>query len=180
MKDWCATAEDVRLAARHVRAFHERMYPLPERPKPFVEPEPEPPPMIETPPPLVPPPDNIHTMQDLIDFVITYFRLERRWRRELKGPGRLKPLVDLRHLLFVLIKVKLPNKSTPEIGRLFGGRDHTTVLHGIRLYHDVVTQLCQAHLDLPLDIFVHSAVQLMQDEAQRRGRRIPRFPEHHP
>src|SRR5262245_36050275 len=141
MMDWCQTADDVRLAARHVHAFRERMYPLPERPKPKPEPEPEPepPPAMETAPPMAPLP-QIYTVQDLINFVFRYFRLERHWRYELKSSGRLHTFVDLRHLLFVMIRVKLPNKSYPEIGRRFGERDHTTVMHGIRLYQDTVTQ----------------------------------------
>ena len=36
-----------------------------------------------------------------------------------------------RHVAFYLCKV-LTNKSLPELGRKFGNRDHTTILHGIR------------------------------------------------
>lgn len=39
--------------------------------------------------------------------------------------------VDARHAAFLVISTHT-NRSLPEIGRVFGGRDHTTVLSGIR------------------------------------------------
>lgn len=50
---------------------------------------------------------------------------------ELLSPRRTQNIVRPRQKGFLLAKV-LSNKSLPEIGRRFGGRDHTTVLHGIR------------------------------------------------
>lgn len=35
---------------------------------------------------------------------------------------------------------RITGKSLPEIGRAFGGRDHTTVLHGIRAVEDRTTE----------------------------------------
>ena len=42
---------------------------------------------------------------------------------------------------------ELTDKSYPEIGELFGGRDHTTVLHA----HRKVTQLLAENSDLDED-----------------------------
>ncbi|MCK1541422.1 hypothetical protein IVB12_05375 [Bradyrhizobium sp. 179] len=50
---------------------------------------------------------------------------------ELLSHRRTQNIVRPRQKGFFLAKV-LSNKSLPEIGRRFGGRDHTTVLHGIR------------------------------------------------
>lgn len=40
-------------------------------------------------------------------------------------------LVQVRHIAFWLCK-ELSLASYPQIGRLFGDRDHTTVMHGVR------------------------------------------------
>jgi hypothetical protein len=44
---------------------------------------------------------------------------------------RTAPLVRARMMAVYLAK-KLTKKSLPEIGRRFGGRDHTTILHSVR------------------------------------------------
>jgi hypothetical protein len=44
---------------------------------------------------------------------------------------RESTVVRARHIAMYLVKTKTL-KSLPEIGRRFGGRDHTTVLHGIK------------------------------------------------
>jgi chromosomal replication initiator protein len=47
------------------------------------------------------------------------------------GPQRLREYVVPRHVAYYLAH-ELGYFSMPQIGRHFGGRDHTTVLHGIR------------------------------------------------
>ncbi len=49
---------------------------------------------------------------------------------ELAGPSRRQPLVMARQTAMYLCR-DLTDLSLPRIGRLFGGRDHTTVLHAI-------------------------------------------------
>lgn len=44
------------------------------------------------------------------------------------GQRRLKKLCAIRHIA-VYLATELTGKSLPEIGRVFGGRDHTTILH---------------------------------------------------
>ena len=50
---------------------------------------------------------------------------------DLKSKNRSKPLLLARQLSMYLIKNHL-DKSLVEIGRSFGGRDHTTVLNALR------------------------------------------------
>jgi hypothetical protein len=51
--------------------------------------------------------------------------------RDLDSHRRSVPVALARHIAMYLTKV-LTGKSLPEIGRRLGGRDHTTVLHGIK------------------------------------------------
>jgi chromosomal replication initiator protein len=49
---------------------------------------------------------------------------------EVKGPSRRQPLVMCRQVAMYLCR-ELTDLSLPKIGNLFGGRDHTTVIHSI-------------------------------------------------
>lgn len=51
----------------------------------------------------------------------------------LRGPRRLMPYVDPRHVAFALAR-KHTSHSLPVIGQWFGDRDHTTVINGLRRY----------------------------------------------
>lgn len=50
---------------------------------------------------------------------------------DLRGPSRLRPLVHARQEAMAAIYAR-GNVSLPWVGRFFGGRDHTTVIHAIR------------------------------------------------
>lgn len=50
---------------------------------------------------------------------------------DLKSQRRTGPVVRARQVAMYLAK-KLTPASLPEIGRRFGGRDHTTVIHAVR------------------------------------------------
>ena len=50
---------------------------------------------------------------------------------DLIGPKRNRPLARPRQVAMFLCK-RLTTRSLPDIGRRFGGRDHTTVMHGIK------------------------------------------------
>ena len=54
----------------------------------------------------------------------------------LMGRGRRRPLVDYRHIAMWTLHECFPAMSYPMIGRLFGGRDHSTVIHGVRKVND--------------------------------------------
>lgn len=47
------------------------------------------------------------------------------------GPKRLRSYARPRQVAMYLCK-QLTSRSLPEIGRRFGGRDHTTIMHGVR------------------------------------------------
>lgn len=50
---------------------------------------------------------------------------------DLDAKSREAPIRDIRHVAVYLCRM-LTIKSFPEIGRMFGGRDHTTALHSVR------------------------------------------------
>ena len=50
---------------------------------------------------------------------------------DLVGPKRVRTIARPRQVAMYLAK-SLTTRSLPEIGRRFGGRDHTTIMHGIR------------------------------------------------
>ena len=54
-------------------------------------------------------------------------------RSELQSPRRHKSIVFARQFVMYW-SVRLTSHSYPQIGRLIGGRDHTTVIHGCRTY----------------------------------------------
>ncbi len=54
------------------------------------------------------------------------------------GPKRLRAYARPRQVAMYLCK-QLTSRSLPEIGRRFGGRDHTTVMHGVRRIEELKT-----------------------------------------
>ena len=48
----------------------------------------------------------------------------------IKGPSRSRAAVNARQAAMYLVR-RMTNLSTPDIGREFGKRDHTTVLHSL-------------------------------------------------
>jgi hypothetical protein len=51
---------------------------------------------------------------------------------EIVGNGRTRRLVAARDALILELKIEYPSLSLPQLGRIFGGRDHTTILHSLR------------------------------------------------
>jgi chromosomal replication initiator protein len=49
---------------------------------------------------------------------------------EVQGPSRRQPLVMCRQVGMYLCR-ELTDLSLPKIGEVFGGRDHTTVIHSL-------------------------------------------------
>lgn len=65
------------------------------------------------------------------------------------GPKRLRNIARPRQVAMYLAK-QLTSRSLPEIGRRFGGRDHTTIMHGVRKIEELMSIDSQLSDDLQL------------------------------
>ena len=65
------------------------------------------------------------------------------------GPKRVRNFARPRQVAMFLCK-QLTSRSLPEIGRHFGGRDHTTVMHGVRRVEELRIQDGQIAEDLEM------------------------------
>ena len=65
------------------------------------------------------------------------------------GPKRLRSYARPRQVAMYLCK-QLTSRSLPEIGRRFGGRDHTTVMHGVRRIEELKVSDGQIAEDIDL------------------------------
>ncbi len=83
-------------------------------------------------------------IDDILRIVSRHFKIP---RTDLLSSRRSRDIVRPRQIAMYLAK-SLTSRSLPEIGRRFGGRDHTTVLHSVRK----VEQLMQADGDLCQEI----------------------------
>ncbi|MXW85329.1 MAG: chromosomal replication initiator protein DnaA [Boseongicola sp. SB0673_bin_14] len=68
---------------------------------------------------------------------------------DLIGPKRVRTFARPRQIAMYLSK-QLTSRSLPEIGRRFGGRDHTTIMHGVRRIEELKQQDSQIadHVEL--------------------------------
>ncbi len=69
------------------------------------------------------------TIDEIQRTVCEYYRLE---RNEMSSKRRARAVARPRQVAMYLAKVMTP-RSYPEIGRKFGGRDHSTVIHAVKL-----------------------------------------------
>ncbi|KNG93912.1 chromosomal replication initiator protein DnaA [Pseudaestuariivita atlantica] len=69
------------------------------------------------------------------------------------GPKRLRAFARPRQVAMWLCK-KLTTRSLPEIGRRFGGRDHTTVMHGVKRIEEL--RLADPHIAEDIEILRRS------------------------
>lgn len=65
------------------------------------------------------------------------------------GPKRLRAVARPRQVAMYLSKQLTP-RSLPEIGRRFGGRDHTTIMHGVRKIEELMSTDSQLSDDLQM------------------------------
>jgi len=68
---------------------------------------------------------------------------------DMLGPKRVRNYARPRQIAMYLSK-QLTTRSLPEIGRRFGGRDHTTVMHGVRKIEELKLQDSQISDDLEM------------------------------
>lgn len=71
---------------------------------------------------------------DIIDAICEFYRIK---PTQLKGPKRDAGLVKARQITMYLLKTEL-GLTLVEIGNLLGGRDHTTVMHGVEKIESLV------------------------------------------
>ncbi len=67
-------------------------------------------------------------IEDILKFVSRHYNVA---RTDILSARRTRTIVRPRQIAMYLAKTMTP-RSLPEIGRRFGGRDHTTVLHAVR------------------------------------------------
>jgi chromosomal replication initiator protein len=76
------------------------------------------------------------TIDEIQRTVCQFYRVD---RSEMSSKRRNRAVVRPRQVAMYLAKVLTP-RSYPEIGRKFGGRDHSTVIHAVRLIETLRTQ----------------------------------------
>lgn len=75
------------------------------------------------------------TMDEIIKKTCDYYKVR---SADLMSPNRARNIVRPRQMAMYLCK-KYTTRSLPEIGRKFGGRDHTTILHGVRKIEELMS-----------------------------------------
>ncbi|MFO7920425.1 MAG: chromosomal replication initiator protein DnaA [Nioella sp.] len=79
--------------------------------------------------------DRKVTMDEIIKKTCEHYHLR---QSDLMSPSRARNIARPRQMAMYLCK-KLTSRSLPEIGRKFGGRDHTTILHGVRKIEELIS-----------------------------------------
>lgn len=80
--------------------------------------------------------DKRVTIEDIQRKVAEHFNIR---LSDMHSPRRARAIARPRQIAMYLSKV-LTNRSLPEIGRKFGGRDHTTVMHAVRKVEELCGQ----------------------------------------
>lgn len=93
------------------------------------------------------------TIDEIQRTVCQFYRVD---RSEMASKRRARAVVRPRQVAMYLAKVLTP-RSYPEIGRKFGGRDHSTVIHAVRLIEDLRTR------DADMDGDVRTLLRQLED-----------------
>jgi chromosomal replication initiator protein len=81
---------------------------------------------------------------DIIEYVCSYYEIK---PTQLKGPKRNASLVKARQVAMYLLQKEL-NLTLVEIGNQLGGRDHTTIIHGVDKIKNLVDKKEQVNEDI--------------------------------
>ncbi len=81
---------------------------------------------------------------DVIDAVVKYYSIG---KRKLLGESRTRPVSTPRQVLMYFLRTQL-QIPLEEVGRIVGGRDHTTVMHGV----EKITRLASNSVQIREDI----------------------------
>ncbi|WP_301099551.1 chromosomal replication initiator protein DnaA [Otariodibacter sp.] len=77
--------------------------------------------------------DHLITIENIQKTVAEYYNIK---MSDLKSKSRTRSIARPRQIAMTLAK-ELTNHSLPEIGREFGGRDHTTVMHACKTINEL-------------------------------------------
>jgi chromosomal replication initiator protein len=88
--------------------------------------------------------DRRVTIEEIQKRVAEHFNIK---LADMQSPRRARQVARPRQIAMFLAK-QLTTRSLPEIGRKFGGRDHTTVMHAVKK----VEELCAADLGFAEDV----------------------------
>ena len=90
--------------------------------------------------------DRVVTLEEIQRRVAEYYSIR---LADLHSPKRTKAITLPRQVAMFLSK-KMTTKSLPDIGRSFGGRDHTTVMHAVKKIEELMGQepTLQSDVDL--------------------------------
>ena len=88
--------------------------------------------------------DRRVTIEEIQRKVAEHFNIK---QADMQSPRRARQVARPRQVAMYLAK-QLTTRSLPEIGRKFGGRDHTTVMHAVKK----VEELCAADAGFSEDV----------------------------
>ncbi len=78
------------------------------------------------------------TLEEIQRRVAVYFQVD---LAEIRGAKRQRSIIYPRQVAMFLCR-RLTEASLPEIGRAFGGRDHTTVMHAVgKIEHEIAQDI---------------------------------------
>lgn len=87
-------------------------------------------------------------------------------RRDIMSARRTQPIVAPRQIAMALCK-HLTLRSLPEIGRRFGGRDHTTVLHAVRKCEPFMSRVAdRVAMGAPVNDWASIAIQIFREQGE--------------
>ena len=90
--------------------------------------------------------DRRVTIEEIQKQVANHFNIK---VSDMHSPRRARAVARPRQIAMFLSK-QLTSRSLPDIGRRFGGRDHTTVMHAVRKVEELITQDPEFSEDLEL------------------------------
>lgn len=176
IQDTCRTAQDVINAARQVAARRKawatpvvREIPTPPEPKRMIVSFTTTRPVPEIQPAVLSTRLGQPMISEIIDAVSQVSGIA---KNDILSIRRDAEVCAVRHIAMLLCK-ELTTRSYPEIGRGFGGKDHTTILHGVRKMQLVKDDIGDEAFELaPLPYLVE--ISLMSCRRLRLDRHKPK------
>jgi chromosomal replication initiator protein len=101
---------------------------------------------------------NQPTLDQVLDAVLRYYRVD---RKDMLGPSRERVISLPRQVVMYLLREET-SCSTPRIGEYLGGRDHSTIIHGIE---KITEEIRNENLQIRKDI---AAIRNILYEANER------------